>query len=136
MTTRSRYLLALLLVFALGLPTRLLPQDQLPAFCYAYVGDALWALAIFLGLGVLFPAAQLRTRLLTALGIAYTIELTNLIQTDWLNALRQIKLLALVLGFTFQWSDVAAYTVGIGVGGIIEYVWLRRTDTHDRPASS
>lgn len=106
----------------MGLPTRLVPE-ALPPFIVSHVGDALWAMAIFIGLGWWMRSAPTRRLVLIALAITWGIEFSQFIQTDWLNALRQIKLVALVLGFTFLPSDLVMYTVGILVGAGVEW-WV------------
>ena len=123
--SRRAYLIAFAAVFLLGLPTRLIPQ-LMPAFCVNYVGDALWAMAIFIGLGILFPKASTRRLFLTAILITYAIEFSELYQADWINQLRSIKLIGLILGYTFLWTDLVAYAVGITAGAILDHLMLRR----------
>lgn len=127
--SRPRYLLAILLIILIGLPTRLIPQ-HLPAFCIYYAGDALWALAIFLMLGFVAPAASTRRLVIIALLITYAIEFSELYQADWINQLRSIKLIALVLGHTFLWVDLVSYTVGILAGALLERLILHRPHQH------
>jgi hypothetical protein len=135
--SRRRYILAIVLMTILGLPARLIPQQYLPAFYVNYAGDALWALMIFLLLGLFFPRARTRTLLLIALAIAYGIEFSELYQAEWINNLRSIKIIGLILGYTFLWSDLVSYTAGILVGVLLEhYVLLNsrglrlQTDSH------
>src|SRR4051812_28094345 len=105
LTKRSRrtYLIAIALLFLFGLPSRLVPQ-YLPAFYVNYVGDGLWAMAIFFMLGVVFTSATTRRLVIVALAITYTIEFSQLYQANWINQLRSIKLIGLILGFTFLWT--------------------------------
>jgi hypothetical protein len=121
---RLIYLIAIALLFLFGLPSRLIPQ-YLPDFYVGYVGDALWAMAIFFMLGVVFPSASTRRLVIVALTITYAIEISELYQADWINQLRSIKFIGLILGFTFQWSDLVMYTIGITVGALIERFLLR-----------
>jgi hypothetical protein len=115
---RLNYALVIVLVFTLGLPTRLIPQ-YLPAVCVNYVGDGLWALAIFLLLGLCFPTASTRRLAISALAITWGIEFSELYQADLINTLRSYRLGGLILGYTFLWSDLVCYTVGIGVGALL-----------------
>jgi hypothetical protein len=108
-----------LVLIVVGLPTRIVPE-QLPPFVVSYIGDALWAMAIFFGLGWWLRAAPTRRLILVALMITWGIEFSQFIQTDWLNQLRQVKLFALILGFTFLPSDLLMYTLGILVAALIE----------------
>ena len=122
---RTIYLLALIIVIIIGLPTRTIPQ-LMPHFMVMYVGDALWALAIYLMLGILLPHANSRYLLLIALTFTWAIEFSQFYQADWINAVRRFPLAGLILGFSFLWSDLVAYTVGIFVGLLIEKALLLR----------
>ncbi len=131
-TKRSRRvsLFAIAALFLFGLPSRLVPQ-LLPAFYVNYVGDALWAMAIFFMLGVVFPAASTRRLVITTLAITYAIEFSELYQADWINELRSIKIIGLILGYTFLWTDLVMYTLGIAVGALLErfVLWRQSSET-------
>ena len=122
---RGVYLVAIAVLFLFGLPSRLVPQ-YLPDFYVNYVGDGLWAMAIFFMLGLVFRSASTRRLVITSLAITYAIEFSELYQADWINQLRSIKLIGLILGFTFLWSDLAMYTIGITVGALLDRFVLRR----------
>ena len=126
-TKRRRwvYLIAIAVLFLFGLPSRLIPQ-YLPDFYVNYVGDGLWAMAIFFMLGFVFRSASTRRLVIVSLAITYAIEFSELYQADWINQLRSIKLIGLILGFTFLWSDLAMYTIGIAVGALLERFILKR----------
>lgn len=124
---RSRlvYVAALLVVCAVGLPTRLHPEAVHP-FLVAYGGDAIWALAVFLVFGALFPRARTRTAFLAALAFAWGIEFSQFYQADWINAIRATRVGGLILGYTFLWSDLLSYTVGVSAGALLERAALLR----------
>lgn len=126
-STRNRfpYVIAIVVVLVLGLPTRLVPEI-LPPFVVNYAGDALWALAIFLGLGFIFRQTRTRTLFTAAMLITWGIEFSELYQADWINQLRSIKLFALILGYTFLPVDLVSYTVGILTGVALEKLLLWR----------
>jgi len=98
---------------ALGLGSR---TSAVPDFIYPYLGDALYALMIFFILGFLFRKATSFQLLALAIIICFSIELSQLYQADWINAIRRTRLGALVLGSGFLWSDFAAYLVGSLLG--------------------
>lgn len=129
--TRSRLLYAgiIALIMAIGLPTRLIPEF-LPDFMVNYLGDALWALVIFLGIGLLLPNRQTHTIFLLALTVTWGIEFSQFYQTDWINAIRAYKLGGLILGYTFLPSDLLMYLCGISSGVLLEK-WLL-TNSRDR----
>ena len=60
----------------------------------------------------------------------YSIEISQLFHPQWLEYLRSFKEFALILGFTFLWSDIAAYTLGISTGVLMEYFLLRNNSLH------
>jgi hypothetical protein len=96
----------------------------LPEFIAAYAGDTLWALAAFLGFGLIFPRASTRTVALLAMAFSIAIELSQLYHAPWIDSIRHTTLGGLVLGFGFLWSDLACYAAGVGLGVTIEM--LRR----------
>ena len=73
MPSRSRPIYALLIAIAiiLGLASRI---RVAPHFVHEYVGDALYALMIFLGLGFLFPKSSFLKIAALALGFCFVIE--------------------------------------------------------------
>ncbi|UCD53498.1 MAG: DUF2809 domain-containing protein [Phycisphaerales bacterium] len=76
-------------------------------------GDTLWALALFLSLGLLLPKIPTITVAFLALVIACGIELSQLYQAPWINRLGRTDLGGLILGFVFKWTDLACYTSGV-----------------------
>ncbi len=118
---RARFIwIALAIVaIALGLGSRKY-GGALPPFLATYAGDTLWAMLVFALAGALAPRARLRTRAFCALTFAFAIEFSQLIKVEWLDAARQTRLGALVLGQGFLWSDLACYAVGIALGALGE----------------
>ena len=102
------YLWIMLMIVALGLPARTI-QEQLPAWYALYFGDYLWAMLLFFTFALILRNMSTFKVALAALLFAYMIEISQLFHPQWLDDLRSIKLLALVLGYGFLWSDLAAY---------------------------
>ena len=129
--TRSRLLYAgvIALIMAIGLPTRLIPEF-LPDFVVNYLGDALWALVIFLLIGLLLPNKPTRTIFLLALAVTWGIEFSQFYQADWINAIRAYKLGGLLLGYTFLPSDLLMYLCGVGAGAALEKWLLNKQKEH------
>ena len=107
--------LCIVVVVIAGLASRKFPA-AFPAAFGSYTGDALWALMVFLGMALLWPATGGARLAGYALAFAYLIEISQLYQAPWANALRATSLGHLVLGTGFQWRDLIAYAVGVGVG--------------------
>jgi hypothetical protein len=120
-------ILLLALTCGLGLGSRRYP-DHLPGFVVTYAGDTLWALALFLALGLIVPRATTPRLGALSLALALLVELSQLYHAPWIDSVRQTKLGGLVLGFGFLWSDLACYSVGVGLGVVIEQVIARQAD--------
>lgn len=117
---RILYVALVILTMALGILSRKVPG--LPDFIGLYAGDTLWALMVFLGIAFLFKKLPTRYVVLMALVFAFGIEGSQLYHAPWIDALRATTLGGLVLGYGFLWSDLVCYTIGILLGGILDYL--------------
>ncbi len=124
---RSRVVRAALLgcVIAAGLAWRS-EFLALPPFASKYGGDALWALAAFVALGVLLPRASTTRVTLLALAFSAAVELSQLYHADWIDRIRATRLGALALGSTWNSPDLLAYALGIALGATAEAVACHR----------
>lgn len=95
--------------------------DFLPEFIAQYSGDTLWAAMVYVGLRFLFSSTSIFKITLGALLFSYCIEISQLYQADWANAVRSTTLGALIFGHGFLWSDIVCYTVGILLSAAIDY---------------
>ncbi|MBE7117617.1 DUF2809 domain-containing protein [Bacillus paranthracis] len=122
-TKRNRLLYAMftILVIILGLSSRKF-AFALPALLNDYLGDALWALMIFIGFGFLFPKIEMKRLAFVSLMFCYGIEVSQLYHAEWIDSIRATTLGGLVLGYGFLWSDLVAYTIGVGVGFLFEFI--------------
>ncbi|HFJ9381290.1 TPA: DUF2809 domain-containing protein [Bacillus paranthracis] len=122
-TKRNRLLYAMftILVIILGLSSRKF-AFALPALLNDYLGDALWALMIFIGFGFLFPKIETKKLVFISLIFCYGIEMSQLYHAEWIDNIRATTLGGLVLGYGFLWSDLVAYTIGVGVGFLFEFI--------------
>jgi hypothetical protein len=122
----------LLAVILLGLASRAY-SPPLPPFVRAYFGDALWALAAYLTVALLFPRLPVRWVAVTAGLFSLAVELSQIYHAPWIDGLRQIRVAALLLGHDFLWSDLVCYGVGVGVGALAESLAARRPSASRRP---
>lgn len=129
---RVKYASLLLAVILLGLASRAY-SPPLPSFVRAYIGDALWALAAYLTVAILFPRLPIRWVALVAGLFCLTVELSQLYHAPWVDGLRQIRAAALLLGHSFLWSDLVCYGLGIGVGMLAETLTARPPSFTHRP---
>ena len=111
--------MAVLVVIVAGLASREFP-GLLPASLGKYPGDALWALMVFLLIGFAMPAWRSLHVAALAVFTSYSVEFSQLYQATWINSIRQTTPGHLVLGSTFNWHDLTAYTVGVVVGYLAE----------------
>ncbi|MBE5106711.1 DUF2809 domain-containing protein [Bacillus thuringiensis] len=116
-TKRNRLLYAVftVVVIILGLSSRKF-AFALPNLLNDYLGDALWALMIFTGFGFLFPTIKTKKLAFISLIFCYGIEISQLYHAEWIDSIRATTLGGLVLGYGFLWSDLVAYTIGVGMG--------------------
>ncbi|PEU98104.1 hypothetical protein CN415_02135 [Bacillus cereus] len=126
-TKRNRLLYAMftILVIILGLSSRKF-AFTLPALLNDYLGDALWALMIFIGFGFLFPKIETKKLAFISLMFCYGIEVSQLYHAEWIDSIRATTLGGLVLGYGFLWSDLVAYTIGVGIGMFCEFMLRKK----------
>lgn len=123
---RPRLLLALWLVVlvALGLGSR---RPGMPEFCVLYVGDVLWG-ALFFGVAAFARPAAGTLRLWVAATVTTeVIELSQLYQAPWVQAVRATRVGGLLLGHEFLWSDVVGVALGAGAAALVDVLvaaWL------------
>ena len=113
---------AVLVVIIIGLVWRS-GFATLSTFQSKYGGDALWGLMIFFGLGMILNRAKTISLAFIALFCAWGVEFSQLLHAPWLDAFRATRFGHLVLGSTFNWPDLPAYVLGIGIGVWIELAW-------------
>jgi len=116
---RIIYLVVTFIIILIGLASRRY-GDILPDFLADYSGDTLWAAMVYFGLRFLFPSASILKVAAGALLFSYGIEISQLYQADWINAIRNTTIGALILGHGFLWSDMICYTVGVFLSAVAD----------------
>lgn len=119
---RLLYGLMIIIVITLGLLSRKMAY-AIPEILNAYLGDALWALMIFIGFGFIFRYMKTKKIALMAIAFCYLIEISQLYHAPWIDSIRKTTLGGLVLGYGFLWSDLIAYAIGIAAGMILEVIY-------------
>lgn len=117
---KGLYLFLTMLVMILGLLSRKI--NSLPYILDKYSGDCLWALMIFLLFIFIFNKRSTIFVGVLALIFSYGIELSQLYHAPWIDSIRDTTLGGLVLGFGFLWSDILCYTIGIGIGMVVDII--------------
>src|SRR5208337_1413384 len=90
----------------------------LPGFIAVYAGDTFWALAASLSFGLILPRASTRTVAMLAMAFSVAVELSQLYHAPWIDSIRHTTIGGLILGFGFLWSDLACYSLGVGLGAV------------------
>ncbi|AFS79048.1 hypothetical protein DUF2809 [Gottschalkia acidurici 9a] len=113
------YLTLAITIMILGLSVRHF-STYLPKWINLYLGDILWATMIFFLLGLIIKNKE--TKYVAAIAVLFTfsIEISQLYHSQWIDTLRQTRIGGLVLGYGFLWSDLFSYTIGIGIGALVE----------------
>ncbi len=126
MRNRSVYIAVAIVLATIAIWTRS-GADIIPTVVAKYGGDILWALTVFLLIGLMMPTRPTIAVAGIALLISFLVEVSQLYHAPWIDMLRQTKIGALVLGHGFLWSDLVCYTIGIGMGVLAEMVnhWLK-----------
>jgi Protein of unknown function (DUF2809) len=117
-TLRKRLLLTLwlLVVVAAGLGSR---SPGMPAFVLLYLGDVLWGVLFFLLGAWCWPEATLLRVWGTSTLVTELIEVSQLYQAPWAQAVRATRLGGLLLGHAFLWSDVVCVATGTSLAALI-----------------
>lgn len=118
---RSRivYIIAVALAIILGLCSREY-SHMLPVYVADNAGDMLWAMMVYFGFRFLFVGKSLNVALLLSILFCFGIEFSQLYQEEWINQLRNTMIGALILGKGFLFVDLIRYTVGIGLGVLLD----------------
>ncbi|MFA9213624.1 MAG: DUF2809 domain-containing protein [Candidatus Methylacidiphilales bacterium] len=117
--SRKIYLIIIPSIMGLGILSRKFSY-LLPDIINTYLGDATWAAMIYVMMAFVFANKLPKQVAVFSLLFCYAIELSQLYQAPWINAIRNTTLGALVLGSGFLWSDLLAYALGVFCGFVVE----------------
>jgi len=109
---------AMLLVIITGLLSRAYAH-LFPDWINVYLGDALYALMIYLGFSAFFIRRSAIEIGLISLIFCYAIEFSQFYHAPWIDAIRATRPGGLILGYGFLWSDILAYAIGVATGVMI-----------------
>ena len=115
------YIPSTLLVVCLGLLSRKFSY-LLPDIINTYLGDALWAVMIYLMMATIGKSWSVNHVALYSILFCYAIELSQFYHAPWIDAIRNTRLGGLILGFGFLWSDIMAYALGVSDMFLLEKI--------------
>ncbi|MFK8005016.1 MAG: DUF2809 domain-containing protein [Saprospiraceae bacterium] len=119
---RTSYLFFIILTIGVGLFSR---SRFISELIYPYLGDLLYCLMFYFIFGFLFPKMKSVNVLLSCVAVCFAIEISQLIQVDWLNEIRNTTLGKWTLGSGFLWSDLVSYLIGGFLGFGFEIYMLK-----------
>lgn len=122
---RPFYFLLIIGIILLGMLFRKI--EAVPLF----VGDILYAVMIYFLFRFIFLKVTFQKIAVLSLFTCYAIEILQLYQADWIIEIRNTTLGHLILGQGFLWSDIIAYTVGIGIAYTTEIYLNRKSKPSD-----
>ncbi len=93
-----------------------------PKIVTQYAGDVLTGVFGFFGIRSLFPTLSLPYVALIAYFTCVSIEVLQLYQAPWIQAVRHTPPFGLLLGYGFLWSDVLCYALGTIITLMIAYI--------------
>ena len=118
-SNRLNYFILILLVLILGILSRKI--SGIPLF----IGDVLYAVLIYFGFRFLIMDSKKSTSLLLSLLFCFGIEILQLVQIDWLIAIRKTTLGHYVLGVGFLWLDLLCYIIGTLLAFLIDWKFVK-----------
>ena len=116
---RLRYFSAHFTTLILGVLSRKI--SEIPLF----IGDVLYAVLIYFGLRFLFIHLKTHKTFLLSLLFCFGIEILQLVQIDWLIAIRKTTLGHYILGQGFLWSDLLCYIIGTLLAFLIDWKFIK-----------
>ena len=116
---RLHYFSALFITLILGILSRKITDIPL------FIGDVLYAVLIYFGFRFLLIDLKKATSLLLSLLFCFSIEILQLVQIDWLIAIRKTTLGHYVLGVGFLWLDLLCYIIGTLLAFLIDWKFVK-----------
>lgn len=122
MKCNKRYFLIASLLFLIEVFIALFVKDR---FVRPYVGDYLVVILIYTAIRSVFKA-RLFPLAIGVLIFAYAVEFLQYINLVGLLHLSKNKLAQIVIGNSFAWNDIIAYTLGIATVILIEKLCCKK----------
>ncbi|MEL1248189.1 DUF2809 domain-containing protein [Flavobacterium helocola] len=121
---RLHYFSALFITLILGVLSRKITYIPL------FIGDVLYAVLIYFGMRFLFIHLKTHKTFLLSLLFCFSIEILQLVQIDWLIAIRKTTLGHYILGEGFLWSDLLCYIIGTLIAFLIDWKFIKTQNSN------
>jgi hypothetical protein len=112
--SRAGYFGLVCVTILFGLASRQF-RSEIPWFIAEYAGDTLWAAMVYFIAAMIWQNAATGRLAAGAFSLAIAMEVSQLYQAPWINAVRDTRLGGLVLGHGFLWSDLLCYASGVAL---------------------
>jgi len=122
---RIKYFIAFISSILIGLLSRA-KWIQLPSWLHDYLGDVIWGGMVFFLFSTFISGKSKTWRFTVALAFSFAIEFSQLIKSDWFDAVRNLPGMRLVFGYGFLVSDLFCYTTGILIALLIDWRLIER----------
>jgi len=122
---RFIYMATTCIILVAGLSTRMF-ANNLPDFLAEHFGDALWAAMVYCLFRVILVKKPIEWSLLLSITFCIVIEVSQLYQANWINAIRGNVIGGLILGKGFLYIDLVRYAIGILAIYLVDK-WIYRT---------
>lgn len=113
---RIHYLYLTIILFIIEVFIALFIRDS---FIRPYMGDVLVVILIYCFLKIFWNARPLTVGI-SVLLFSYCVEILQYFKIVELLGLQDNRIASIVIGSSFDWLDLAAYTVGIGLTLLVE----------------
>ncbi|WP_333809124.1 ribosomal maturation YjgA family protein [Flavobacterium sp.] len=123
-SNRLNYFIIILLVMILGILSR--KVTIIPLF----IGDVLYAVLTYFGFRFLIIKSEKSTSLLFSLLFCFGIEFLQLVQIEWLIAIRKTTLGHYILGQGFLWLDLLCYVIGTLLAFLIDWKFIKTQNSN------
>ena len=121
---RLLYLLLIGVTIILGLASRRVDRF-LPGVLHKNTGDALWAVMAFWIWALLLSRRSTLFVACATGAFSLFIECFKFVQAPWLETIRATTIGRLIFGYSFSWSNLLCYLIGIVVAAMIDQGLMR-----------
>jgi phage shock protein PspC (stress-responsive transcriptional regulator) len=101
------------------------PALGLPWVVGKFGGATLWGAMVYCVAALIIPRAPRLAVFLFAAVTALSVEFSQLIHVDWLDAIRRTTIGVILIGRYFSWGDAAAYLGGITLAVLADRMAIR-----------
>lgn len=126
---KIKYFVAASILFGIEVLIALYAHDQI---IRPYVGDMLVVVLIYCFVKSVVNTPVIKTAIAVLL-FSYIVEILQYFNFITMLGLQHSAIARVILGTSFAWIDLLAYTVGISLVLIIEKIWTKKSAVESQP---